>query len=95
MLLKSKPSSPPLPTFAEIKLGIGQGGSLALALLAVATFANSQPSPKALRRALKEAGYSGADVALSDLKLIEPFFVGAISDLAQFKTKLERNLNRG
>ena len=66
----------------------GKTAALALAMLAVATHANAQSSPRAFKRAVKKVGYASPELALADVNKILPFFSAGVAELERFKANL-------
>lgn len=86
---------PDQPDWETVKAVIGNSVSLAMAMLAVATYCNSKPNAKAFKKALKFVGYANTQLAVKDLDQIEPLFAAALADLKKFRERLLEGKNCG
>ena len=85
ILTQPKPDEPDWET---VKAVIGNSTSLAMAMLAVATYCNSKKTSKAFKKALKFVGYPNSQIAVKDIDQLAPLFAAALADLKTFRERL-------
>ena len=77
------------PDFELIKAVLSQATPLAIAMLAIVTYCNTQPTAKAFNKALKLAGFPNPQIIINDMDQLQPLFEAAVVGFREFRKRVE------